>query len=319
MTYPVDDKGNPRVDFVWGNIPMQPDDQREDETVQLISPNVDQNRGWSGTEVYLSDTLYETLSVPLSKGDQSYDANWQDPDFRYVEISADSHTIATTGWSNYPGYIPNYSGDDDTGLETVVPNLRDLPISSFFGTLAEAGLGYVQTNSYDGATTSNDGKFKSQSPAAGAIVNRNSNVIVTFFAAPTVPNLIGADAEGADNLLTDVNLVSGTVTSTAVGATVSNDGTVKTQGTAAGTKVNDGTAVNYVLYAAPTVPDVLGLTESAAEASLIANNLVKGTVTTSGDGATEENDGTVKSQSPVSGGKENTGSAVDLELYLYTP
>jgi len=29
MTYPVDDAGNPRVDFVWGNMAMQPDQQRD--------------------------------------------------------------------------------------------------------------------------------------------------------------------------------------------------------------------------------------------------------------------------------------------------
>ena len=28
MTYPVDDAGNVRVDFVWGHMPMQPDQQR---------------------------------------------------------------------------------------------------------------------------------------------------------------------------------------------------------------------------------------------------------------------------------------------------
>jgi len=66
-----DDGGNVQVDFVWGNMPMQPDDQRE-------------------------TGLDETL---------------------------DSHEIAIYGWSNFPGYIPNYEGDGDTGLEAVVPDL----------------------------------------------------------------------------------------------------------------------------------------------------------------------------------------------------
>lgn len=29
MSYPVDDAGNPRIDFVHGNMPLQPNDQRE--------------------------------------------------------------------------------------------------------------------------------------------------------------------------------------------------------------------------------------------------------------------------------------------------
>ena len=28
MSNPVDDGGNVKVDFVWGNMPMQPDDER---------------------------------------------------------------------------------------------------------------------------------------------------------------------------------------------------------------------------------------------------------------------------------------------------
>lgn len=69
MTH-YDDGGNVRVDFVWGNMAMQPDDVRMD---------------------------------PL-------DAN------------LDSHSIAVYGWSNFPGFIPNYEGDEDSGLEAVVPD-----------------------------------------------------------------------------------------------------------------------------------------------------------------------------------------------------
>ncbi|CAB4128933.1 hypothetical protein UFOVP111_110 [uncultured Caudovirales phage] len=71
MTYPTDDAGHPQVDFVWGNMPMQPNDER--------------------------------------------DTN--------LDPSLDNHVIADIGWSNYPSYIPNYSGDDDSELEYVVPDL----------------------------------------------------------------------------------------------------------------------------------------------------------------------------------------------------
>ena len=71
-TYPRDDSGQIQVDFVWGNIPLQPDE----------------DRGMA--------TLDETL---------------------------DNHVIATTGYSNYPAFIPDYSGDEDADLEYVVPDL----------------------------------------------------------------------------------------------------------------------------------------------------------------------------------------------------
>lgn len=69
MTH-YDDSGNVRVDYVWGNMPMQPDDQRD---------------------------------TPLD-GD------------------LDNHVNAIYGWSNFPGFIPNYEGDEDSGLEAVVPD-----------------------------------------------------------------------------------------------------------------------------------------------------------------------------------------------------
>ena len=70
-----DDAGNVQVDFVWGNLPLQPNDDR--------------------------------------------DTN--------LNAALDNHIIATTGYSNFPGFIPNYAGDDDTGLEAVIPDLVRKP------------------------------------------------------------------------------------------------------------------------------------------------------------------------------------------------
>lgn len=72
-----------------------------------------------------------------------------------------------------------------------------------------------------------------------------------------------------------------------------------------------------------TVPNVVGLTEAAATSALTSAGLTKGAVTTSADGATAENDGTVKTQTPAastvinpSGGYNST--AVALVLFEYT-
>ena len=70
MTH-FDDGGDVRVDCVWGNMAMQPDDQRD---------------------------------TPLDE-------------------ELDNHAIAVYGWSNFPGFIPNYEGDGDSGLEAVVPDI----------------------------------------------------------------------------------------------------------------------------------------------------------------------------------------------------
>lgn len=99
MTH-YDDGGNVRVDFVWGNLAMQPDDVR-------------------------------------------YDA---------LDENLDNHYTAVYGWSNFPGYIPNYPGDGDSGLEAVVPDLLRLTITQAQAAVDAVNLNlranehYLQTN-----------------------------------------------------------------------------------------------------------------------------------------------------------------------------
>jgi hypothetical protein len=112
-----DDLGNVQVDFVYGNMPMQPDADRLDA---VVTPSNVQNVGWTQGSLYYSAAL-EAGDYEVVENNLTYD------------IPADSHSIATTGYSNFPGFIPNYAGDGDAGLETTIPNLLRL-------TLAEANL-----------------------------------------------------------------------------------------------------------------------------------------------------------------------------------
>lgn len=89
-----DSGGNVQVDFVWGNFPLQPDDDRADDGYINV-PQVE-DYGWTQARFITSEPLDEDL---------------------------DSHSIATTGYSNFPAFIPNYAGDGDTGFELVIPNL----------------------------------------------------------------------------------------------------------------------------------------------------------------------------------------------------
>ena len=109
-----DDKGNVQVDFVYGNMPMQPDVDRLDA---VVTPSNVQNVGWTQGSLFYSS--------PLEAGDYEVIEN----NLTYL-IPADSHTIATTGWQNFPGFIPNYAGDGDSGLETVTPDLVRLSLSA---------------------------------------------------------------------------------------------------------------------------------------------------------------------------------------------
>jgi hypothetical protein len=52
----VDDSGNVVVEFVWGNVPMQPNDVREENGGDLLDPDLDNHsiayEGWNGYPLY---------------------------------------------------------------------------------------------------------------------------------------------------------------------------------------------------------------------------------------------------------------------------
>ena len=255
MTYPVDDAGNPRVDFVWGNMAMQPNDQRDVVTAgpePLYPANGEGNFGWDATFIYPSEGLYSSVTQTLSIGDKDgFTGAWDEVATRTVSVPADNHSVALTGYNNYPQFIADYAGDGDVGLESVVPDLASFAVSAMDDAVVAAGLVYASTTTYVGATTVNDGKIKTQSPAAGVKANIGATVTATFYNAPEVPNVVGLTESAANTALINAHVVKGAVTTAnnAAGATAINDGLVKTQTPAAGTTVNTGASVALVKYA----------------------------------------------------------------------
>ena len=138
-------------------------------------------------------------------------------------------------------------------------------------------------------------------------------------AAPTVPALAGLTQAAAEASLIAKGFVLGGVTTTTSGATSGNNGLVKTQTPTAGSALAASSSVDLVLYLyiAPTVPVLAGLTQAAAEASLIANGFVLGGVTTTTSGATSGNNGLVQSQTPTAGSALAASGSVALVLYAY--
>ena len=247
MTYPVDDLGNPRVDFVWGQFPLQPNDQRERTDGEGANITTDGN--WTVIKERGSSNLSSGVTeLTFGTGDGG---NTRTQTFEY-----DSHTIATTGYSNYPAFEPNYAGDGDIDIETfvIMPNLVGLTTTAANALIS--GLGFptnvqVVNTTWVGATTVNDGKIESQSPLAGVKTANDVYVNVQKYNAPEVPNVVGLTEAAATSALVAAHLVKGAVTTAnnAAGATALNDGLVKTQSVAAGTTVNTGSSVALVKYA----------------------------------------------------------------------
>lgn len=187
-----------RVDFAWGNIPMQPNDDRE----------------------------------------------------THLDPELDSHIIATSGYEGFPAFITG-APYDDTITNVAVPNLVGLEDpTAAQEALENVGLVLGDTNSSsEGAGVGNDGTVKSQTPAAGTFVNLGATVDIVVYDNPqvAVPNLIGLNIQQVGTALTNVGLV-GANTMTTDGATQLNNGLVKSQVIAAGTMVDPGTTINYVLY-----------------------------------------------------------------------
>jgi hypothetical protein len=56
----LDSSGNVAVEFVWGNIPMQPNDEREENGGSLLNPALDNHsiayEGWNGYPLYTPNT-----------------------------------------------------------------------------------------------------------------------------------------------------------------------------------------------------------------------------------------------------------------------
>lgn len=131
---PVDDAGNVRVDHVWGNIPMQPNDARGENVL--------------------------------------------DP-------ALDNHNIVYSGWNGFPGYEPNNPVYQDLVPNVTVPDVVGETQGDAEDAIEDAGLEVatpiVDADNAAGATEANDGTVKSQSPAAGTVVNEGTEVTLTVY------------------------------------------------------------------------------------------------------------------------------------------
>ena len=77
-----------------------------------------------------------------------------------LDPTLDNHSIATTGYANYPSFLPNYAGDGDTDPEVVMPELRRLDRGNAQDAADAAGLGElnIQYTNYDLISVSSVGK-----------------------------------------------------------------------------------------------------------------------------------------------------------------
>ncbi len=202
-----------------------------------------------------------------------------------------------------------------------VPNVVGMSESQAGSTLTSAGL-TVGTKSYVESDTVPAGSVISQNPVAGRQVPSGSAVGLTISTGPatspkvTVPNVVGMAQAAAQSTITSAGLVVGMV-SQASSSTVP-EGSVISQAPPAGTSLAKGSGVDLVVSSGPPeptqvqVPNVVGMTQTAAEATVVAADLAVGTITHSQSQTVPE--GQVISQNPQAGTQASPGWPVNLTV-----
>lgn len=169
--YPNNTAGNIAVDFVWGNFPMQPDDDRtgDGNATVVVAADAAQNIDWSGYSVKQSPALTKTdITVNLSPG--------------LTSVVGNNHSVALNNWNGYPDYTPA-APFLDTVDQAAVPNVVGLTETAAGAALVAAGFvkGAVTTTAV-GATAENDGLVKTQGIAATTLTNLGTSVALVKFA-----------------------------------------------------------------------------------------------------------------------------------------
>jgi len=295
----VDSSGNVFVDFVWGNFPMQPNDDRTDGTpVEVVANDASGNHDWSGYSVYPSARL---------------------------NAAYDSHAIVEAEWANFPAFtaaegnfiVTAVSGNGTTVTYTSqnhleagdVVNITGLTASAYnlsSATVASADkLKFTVTNAANGgAITGQYGKVQSIT-ALTAADGAGIGYLV-------VPSVLGKTTALALDALKDSGYETANITNTTgVTNTASTITAVARTGTAAtitsagaGAKYPVGTKITVASLVSPdTALNGTWTVTANATNTVSFTTPTSGTLSTTGlsvaglTGAT----GTVKTQSTAAG------------------
>src|SRR6516164_1035981 len=189
-----------------------------------------------------------------------------------------------------------------------VPNVQGLTENVATTTLNEAKfvIGKVTQQTSDLVAT---GKVISQDPASGSSLAEGAPVNLVISSGPqmvAVPKVERLTQAAATTAIVGTTLKIGTVTQQTSDTAAT--GSVISQDPASGTSVAQGSPVNLVISSGPqivTVPNVEGMTQTAATTAIAGAKLKVGTVNATGK---------VISQEPARGSSVPQGSSVNLVI-----
>ena len=207
----IDDAGNVVVDFVWGNIPMQPNDVRRDNGGSNLDYTLDSHNivedGWNGYPLY----------TPNDPGTQSGGVDYVSVPNVVGQLTADAQDTLTDSELTY------------STASAVTPAISNVVLSSNSATITtSAAHGYAAGDVVTIASLADNGSDH-YSDLNGTHTITGTPLATTFTFAQTHANLPSLARTGTAKV-------------------AARAGTIKTQSVAAGTSVAVGTSVTITPY-----------------------------------------------------------------------
>jgi len=324
----TDSAGNVVVDFVWGQTPLMPNDERRASASQTGGSTGD--TGWSQTTYVASGNLaYGNTTVTLNNGITQ-------------SVPSDNHVRAEAGWGGYPSYTPapgnfivtaasgngttitytslNFLNPGDavniTGFTNNAFNLSNATVATStrqsFTVTNAAGSGVTLTGQYAKAEYTN-----AITAGDGAYVSGTDYVVV--------PNVLGFTTANAVDAMTDAELVQTTASaatntpiSITAAARTASSSTATVTATGAGAAFPVGTKITIAGLADATTTELNGTWTVTANAtntvSFVSNNTTAIAVASpTGTPTVKGTTGTIKTQSVAAGAASiSAGAAVTL-------
>lgn len=201
------------------------------------------------------------------------------------------------------------------------PNVIGRTESSARTTLTNAGFGTVTTTfNTSGATSLNNLIVFNQLPAANTLVADGSSASISVYDYRlVVPNLSGRTQSEAIALINNAGFSLYTSTLSTTSATLANNLTVRTQSPSAGSTLNVNNSISFTLYDyRVSVPNVVQQLQDTAIANLSNAGFKTVTITLTQTGATAQNVGTVRTQTPVNNATTYNPANTSVSLQVYS-
>jgi eukaryotic-like serine/threonine-protein kinase len=197
--------------------------------------------------------------------------------------------------------------------QVTVPSVAGQSEAAASAALRRAGL--VPVPALTASSTVANGAVISETPPSGSVVSKGTHVTIAVSTGPgssPLPNVAGLTSAQANAKLKEAGFEPTTEKQSS--ATVASGRVISTN-PSAGTEAQAASSVTVRVSSGPAqtaVPDVVGQSRAAAEATLTNAKLAVGAITQ--QTSTEQSPGTVLEQSPSSGSELPTGGTVNLTV-----